>query len=117
MVLYGEAFRSELVDVLRAALDVEDALALGALEVVVVLHVSALITRRLVRQLHGRQRAVFHHGLEVAIDGGDALTWDTALRALEDLLRVQRALGVQEDRTDGVALFGLSAHRLPVLGF
>jgi hypothetical protein len=74
MVFHREARRRHGPHVSRAGIDVENALTLPALEVVMVRAVRQLVPRVFARQVHQADIAVFQQRLEVAVDRGDAQT-------------------------------------------
>ena len=69
MSLDGEAFRRQTVQVSRAFMHVEYALAFVALEVVMMTMVRGFVPRPFAGQYHRLDFASLHHQLEIAIDG------------------------------------------------
>ena len=110
MGLHREAGRRQPRQVAGAGVHVEHTFAGRALEVVVVRVAHRLVAQVLARQLHRLQLTVFHHRLQVAVDGGDAQARHGGLRGVQHLLRQQRAVGGGDGIADGGALAGGSFH-------
>jgi len=108
----GEAGREEGVDAGGAALDIEDAVAASAVEVMVVVFggLEAFVAWGLAGDVDGDDLLGLDEALEVAVDGGDAEVGDVAPGEVEDLGGAQWSLGVVESTSDGVALSGGAFH-------
>lgn len=89
---------------------VEHALALPALEVVVVLMSDDLEARVLARQIHRLKFAFLHQRLEVAVNGGNAQPRHRLLCGVQHFVWQQRALGLCNGIADGAPLAGVAFH-------
>ena len=108
MALDEEAAGGEPLQVAGAVLDFIDAVALDAVEVVVVLLVRDLVAAGRARELDRAQPTLVAQPADVAVDGGDAEAGAAALGGGEHLFVAQRPAGVEQRLADGVALLGLS---------
>lgn len=91
-------------------MNVEDPLAAGALEMMVMAMSGELVARVLAGQVDGLQLAFVDQCLEIAVDRGDAQSWGIALRVLENLLRQQGPLGLRNRIADRRSLAGVAFH-------
>jgi hypothetical protein len=91
----------------QTAVHLIQSLALIALEVMVVLFPGNFISRRVPRNLHWRKPALFYERLYVAIDGRLTKTRMMMLRALQNLIRGERAGRLKESFPDGRSLRSL----------
>lgn len=74
-----------MLEIAWARMDVENPLALAALEVVVVPLMRDLVTRVFAWKQDGQERTVVDQLLEVAVHRRQAQRWRLGLRAREDL--------------------------------
>ncbi len=97
-----------------AALDLEDAVANPAVEVVVVAFAGDFVARRGAGELNLDEFAVQHEAADVAIDGRDAQPRRQPLCVGENLTRAERPVGGYKSLQDGGALLCLASHN-PIL--
>lgn len=109
MVGDREVAGRERVDI-RAAVDVEDSLALDALKVMVMGEVGGLVSRRLAGQVYDLEVAFFDVLLEVPVNGRNPDSIDEGLGALVDFLGRQGPISPLEDSLYRISLFRLSGH-------
>jgi hypothetical protein len=102
VVFEGETLWHQRLEVARAAVDFEDTLALGALEVVVVLLAGHLVSSRGVGQVDRCKPALLDAELERAVDGRQAESFDFG--GGEDFVGVQGSAGIFDRFADGTAL-------------
>jgi len=110
--LEGEALGEDVLDGAGASLDLEDAVAESAVEVVVVCFSGGLVAWWLAGEFDGGDLAGGFEELEGAVDGGDAEGGDVGLGGVEDFGGGDGAIGVVDGVVDGGALAGGAGHRV-----
>ena len=108
MTANGKAAAGETLDASYAAIKLEHAAALIAMEVVVVCLAGALIDSCASGQLNRGKPAFFDQRFDVPVDGCDAQPFDLGLRRIEHLLGRQWPVGSLECVPDRCALPGIS---------
>jgi len=111
MAVNREAWRRQPGEVSWAAAHVVDALAVDALEVVVMLASALLEASVLPRQLDSVELPLGKHRLEIPIHGRDAEPGRRSLRGGEDFPGQQRTTGPRDGVEDRSALARVSFHR------
>jgi hypothetical protein len=91
-----------------AAGDFEDALAVAAGEMVVVLFAGDFVAGGLAGKFNRGEPAFFEEGFDVAVNGGDADALDVGLGKFEDLKGPERAADAFKDFADGRLLAGVA---------
>ena len=86
MALNTEAFRCKVGQVARTVVHIEDALAIIALEVVMVRMHCGLIASAVAGQGNGIDVAFFKQTFQIPIDGGLAKAWRLRFRSFQDFL-------------------------------
>src|SRR5690606_35080227 len=108
--LHLETRGSQSREILHAAVDLEDTVALATPEVVVMVEMGSFVARRLTGQLHRRQPTF---GLQVAnraVYRCNAESRNLNLRHIQHFAGRKWAVGGLEGAADGVALAGLTLH-------
>jgi len=109
VVDYFKSFRRELRDFRRAGMYVEYAVALLALEVMVVVP-RELKSCGLPWQVDGGDGLLFAQKVQVTVDRGQVEVRHLLLCADKNLLRQQGTCCVEQGTLDGIALFGHAGH-------
>lgn len=111
MVFEGEALWEHALEVARAGVDVVDAVAAGAVEVVVVRvgDLGEFVAVGLARDIDGGDVAVVFEAAEGAVNGTDTEAGDGLECGVVDLLDRERAVGGGDGDADRILLFGGSA--------
>src|SRR5690606_27808314 len=91
-------------DVAGAAVDLEDAVAGGAEEVVVMVLAGDLVAGRTPGDLDGRDVAGLGERVDGPVDGRETEARHVRAREVEDLDRAERSVGGRECADDGAAL-------------
>lgn len=102
----AEAGGREFGQIAWALVHVEDALALLALEMVVMVMHRRLVARAVAGQLHQHDGRVVQQQLEIAVDGGHAQTFNLQAGYFQHFLRRERPSGGLDGVADGSALAG-----------
>jgi hypothetical protein len=100
----GETRWREIFEGAGAPMDLEDASAQTAPEVVVMCLTGHFIAWRLTRELNGREPLGLHEGGDGAVHGSDAESLDVVATGLEDLVWAKRPPRIREHLTDRLAL-------------
>ncbi len=111
MALQLEAGRRELAQITRASLNLEDAVAPRATEMMMVLRPRAFVSRGLTRQLDRHQPSRLDQRVDCAIYGGDTQLRDMLATGLEHLKGTERSRDFVEDQSDRVPLSRVPFHR------
>lgn len=111
MVFYRAALRGHPREVARAGMDVEHALAMPALEVVVVELMSDEFEARVfARQVRRLEFTLCHQQLEVTVDRGDTQARHVVPCGVQHLMAQQRTIGLGDGVANGAALPCIALH-------
>jgi photosystem II stability/assembly factor-like uncharacterized protein len=111
VALEAEAARSERAQVGRAGVDIVDAIAHPAAEMMMVVFSRHFVAARRAGEQDLREPLLFDERLDVAIDRRDADARNVLLRDLESLERREGPVGALERVADRGALLGIPLHR------
>lgn len=104
----GEAGGGEVVDRREAAVELVDAAAGFALEVVVMRLAGALVKNSAAGEVDGCEPGLSDESADGAVDGSDAQAADVALGEVEGFEGGERPVGAVEGGADGVELAGVA---------
>ena len=100
--------RSEIAQSARAGFDLENAIALAAVKVMMVRLASEFVTARGARQLDFLDHTLADHRLDIPVNRGDSQRRNLVLCRLLDLLRAQGPSRFGQGLADRVTLLGLA---------
>lgn len=110
MAFKAETTRGELYQIRRTTIDLEDAIAGAAAEVMVVLLACHLVTRRFTGQSNRLQPAICNQRFEVAVHRGDTQSRHVRLGGRKHLVGAQRTVGFVKNSAYRLALSGVTVH-------
>lgn len=103
-----ETFRGQLGEITGAGVDVENAIAGAATEMVMVVFAGQLVAARLARQLDLVQPPLVEQSANVAVDGSDSEPGNAVLGGSKDFIRSDRTIDFGEDFANRGTLTGLA---------
>ena len=106
-----EPSRHDVLQCVDAAGDLEDAVATGAVEMVVVTLPVQLVPRHFAGELDGNQPSLVHEGPDVPVHRRDADPANFAAGGDQDLLRAQGSVRTLQGTSYSTTLTGVTFHR------